>query len=169
MSALTKATADVAHFRARVLQDALNEVTRPHWLRRAEAFEAARARRTDNIRRPRTLPPIPLAALAEADEHCAQIAAACRHRADLAPVEGEISDEVWAALEPALAGCGACVDRAEAAVVAQITSAADRELEAATAALRAALDAGDLDAIEQAAAVVDALDQAQDLWAGEAA
>lgn len=32
----------VAHFRARVLQDALAEGTRTYWLRRAAVFEAAR-------------------------------------------------------------------------------------------------------------------------------
>lgn len=34
----------VEHFRARVLQDALTEALRSTWLRRAEAFEAARHR-----------------------------------------------------------------------------------------------------------------------------
>lgn len=34
----------VAHFRYRVLQDALNEGTRTHWLRRAETFEQAKPR-----------------------------------------------------------------------------------------------------------------------------
>ena len=34
----------VDHFRARVLQDALTEAMRSYWLRRADAFEAARYR-----------------------------------------------------------------------------------------------------------------------------
>lgn len=37
-------TAYVEHFRARVLQDALNEATASYWLRRAEQFEQAKPR-----------------------------------------------------------------------------------------------------------------------------
>lgn len=37
----------VEHFRARVLQDALNEATASYWIGRAEAFEAARPRPGD--------------------------------------------------------------------------------------------------------------------------
>jgi len=39
----------VAHFRARVLQDALNEATSSYWLSRAETFTAVGNERCDEI------------------------------------------------------------------------------------------------------------------------
>ena len=62
------------HFRARVLQDALNEATAAYWQRRAEAFAAV------------------------GTPACDEIAQACRNRARLAPLEDR-SGLVAAALE----------------------------------------------------------------------
>ena len=67
-----------AHFRARVLQDALVEATSAYWLRRAEALEAARHR-----------PGIDYTGQASMEELRArwvaltELAAACRSRATL--------------------------------------------------------------------------------------
>lgn len=72
----------VAHFRERVLQDALNEATASYWTRRAETFEAARHR-----------PGIDYPGRATLDElrarWCAltETAQACRARAQVSPLD----------------------------------------------------------------------------------
>jgi hypothetical protein len=86
----------VEHFRARVLQDALNEATASYWLRRARQFEAARPE-PDEFHGEATR--LQLRAkwyeLTEAAE-------ACRHRAAVSlVVQDEIAPEVWAALREA--------------------------------------------------------------------
>lgn len=68
-------TAYVAHFRARVLQDALLEATEAYWLRRAAAFAGAASRPGDY---PGQATPEQLAAR---DERTRGIAQACRNRA----------------------------------------------------------------------------------------
>lgn len=70
--------ADVAHFQARVLADALTEATAGYWLGRAATFEAARPRRGDFTGRATG------EALATADRRCAAVAQACRNRAVVA-------------------------------------------------------------------------------------
>jgi len=88
------------HFRARVLQDALNEATAAYWLRRAEAFENARTRPRD---RPGE-PPGPDASQTDRarDERLAATAQACRNRAAFIEMyPGEPEAIVWAALAEA--------------------------------------------------------------------
>lgn len=76
-----------AHFRARVLQDALTEATRSYWLRRAETFEAAKPRPGDYFGK------------LTRDEVRAQwyrldeIARACRARAEVSILD-DVADEV---------------------------------------------------------------------------
>lgn len=86
----------VEHFRARVLQDALNEATAAYWLRRAETFEWACSRPGDLLG-PHTTP----AQRAARDQEKRAIAAACRHRASLAPLQTQPAADVWAALADA--------------------------------------------------------------------
>lgn len=75
------------HFRARVLQDAFAEATADYWLRRAEAYEAARPRLTDHPGGPvdfitgRPLAPPNPASRVERWRHASERAAACRARA----------------------------------------------------------------------------------------
>jgi len=95
---LTGVAEYVEHFRARVLQDALNEATAAYWLRRAEAFENARVR-------PRERPSEPLGAVALSgddkarDERLATTAQACRNKAAvLRMYPAEVEPIVWAAL-----------------------------------------------------------------------
>lgn len=82
----------VEHFRARVLQDALNEATASYWIRRAEAFDAACHR-----------PGIDYAGKASLDDLREQwvratvTAVACRHRASVAllqVVEPEVVEAI---------------------------------------------------------------------------
>lgn len=81
------------HFRARVLQDALNEATAEYWHRRADALEKARSRPNDYLgtrtttqeRRAR-------------DDGLAAAATACRRRASLTPLPAAPDPDVWAAL-----------------------------------------------------------------------
>jgi hypothetical protein len=54
----------VAHFRRRVLQDALNEACASYWLKRAEDFERV------------------------GTPECAEVGRACRHRAELSLIGG---------------------------------------------------------------------------------
>lgn len=65
----------IAHFRARVLQDALAQATAAYWRRRAEVWEAARPRPGDFTGAATT------EELAEANMRCAATALACRQRA----------------------------------------------------------------------------------------
>jgi hypothetical protein len=65
----------VEHFQNRVIQDAIADATSAYWMRRAEAFEAARPRPGDWAGRATE------ADLRAADERCAGIAEACRLRA----------------------------------------------------------------------------------------
>lgn len=78
----------VEHFRARILQDALNEATSSYWLRRAERFEAARPRvgehhgnQTVDQLRSKWL-------------ELTEIATACRNAATLARYQTDVTDEV---------------------------------------------------------------------------
>ncbi len=83
------------HFRARVLQDALNEATSAYWLRRAAQFEDARPRLGDYHGR------------ATRDElrtrwhELTEIALACRHAAQLARWQTEVTDDVLGAVREA--------------------------------------------------------------------
>lgn len=85
----------VEHFRARVLQDALNEATSSYWLRRADQFTAAMPRpgefhgqRTDDR-------------LDEKVVELAGIVQACRARASVALVQDLEPDTVQAIREAA--------------------------------------------------------------------
>lgn len=71
----------VEHFQRRVLLDALLEAWGPYWERRAEAFEAARPRPEDY--HGRATP----AELRAQWQRLTEIAAACRARAQLSPLE----------------------------------------------------------------------------------
>jgi len=89
------------HFRARVLQDALNEATASYWLRRAEAFENARTRPGERPAEPPGAPVGSEAARAR-DEGLAATAQACRNRAAFIEMyPGEPEAIVWAALSEA--------------------------------------------------------------------
>ena len=68
---------NVAHFRARVLQDALNEATAAYWVRRAEDFEKV------------------------GTPECDEIARACRHRAELSLIGG-----TWPEIDDVLSEAG---------------------------------------------------------------
>lgn len=83
---------DVEHFRARVLQDALNEATAAYWRRRAEAFQASRPR-PDDYHGHATVQE-----LRDRDQWCAAIARACRHRAELMPPTDYVDPAIRAAL-----------------------------------------------------------------------
>lgn len=63
------------HFRARVLQDALNSATHSYWMKRAEQFAAV------------------------GTPACDEIALACRNRAAVALLDDGIEPEVRAALQ----------------------------------------------------------------------
>ncbi len=85
----------VEHFRARVLQDALNEATASYWTRRAEAFEWARPSLADfpgdttlEQRRAKW-------------RELTEIATACRNRATVSLMQDGIEPEVVAALREA--------------------------------------------------------------------
>jgi len=83
------------HFRARVLQDALNEATAAYWLRRAETFEDARTR-------PGGPPEDGTSPGALDDRRRAATAQACRNKAAFIEMyPGEIEDLVRAALAEA--------------------------------------------------------------------
>jgi hypothetical protein len=82
----------LAHFRARVLQDALNEATGTYWTRRAHALEDARSRPGDH---PGTRDP---AWHAARNQRLTDAAQACRHRASLALLAPHIAADVWRAL-----------------------------------------------------------------------
>lgn len=88
---------DVAHFRARVLQDALTEGTAAYWERRAAQWDAVRPRPGDFTGK---ATPEDLEAL---DRRAAATAAACRAKATVtADSRPEpITDEVLTALEEA--------------------------------------------------------------------
>lgn len=68
----------VENFRRRVLQDALLEAEAAYWLRRAEAFEAARPRPGEYVGQATPLE------LAARDDRLVTTALACRRRAQLA-------------------------------------------------------------------------------------
>lgn len=81
----------VEHFRARVLQDALNEGLSRHWLRRAEDFENARPR-LDDFHGEATTDQL------RAKWHeLTLVANACRARAQVAPLDDIHPDveNVW--------------------------------------------------------------------------
>lgn len=122
---------DVEHFRARVLQDALNEASAMYWRRRAAMFEWAKPRRGDDRGRRAGLPPLAASDIAAASTRCTSIAAACRARAQVAQVRDDrIEVDIWTAL----------TDEAEGD-------------------LRAALDSGHPDAIAAAAHRFEALER----------
>jgi len=75
----------VEHFRTRVLQDALTEATREYWTRRAQTFEAAMPRPGDFTGR---ATPEDLTAQRE---RLASTAAACRQRAAVSLVGGDVA------------------------------------------------------------------------------
>jgi hypothetical protein len=88
---------DLNHFAARVLQDALTEAIAGYWERRARQWEAAAPRKGDyHGRASRT-------ELLDARERCQEVARACRWHAALlrSLALGEISDDVWDAIEEA--------------------------------------------------------------------
>jgi hypothetical protein len=68
---------DVEHFRARLLQDCLTEATVVFWRRRAQTFEDAAPRPGDFTGQASKVD------LARRAERCREIAAACRHHADV--------------------------------------------------------------------------------------
>lgn len=82
----------VAHFRARVAQDALNQATARYWLRRAEELEAARHR-----------PGVDYVGNASAEDlqarsiRATDTAAACRNRAAVSLIQDGIEPAVLAA------------------------------------------------------------------------
>lgn len=82
----------VEHFRARMLQDALNEATSRYWLRRAEQFEDARPRLGEHL------------GTQSAEQlrskwlELTEIATACRNAATLALWQTDVTDEVVEAL-----------------------------------------------------------------------
>lgn len=147
----------LAHFRARVLQDALTEATAGYWRRRAEQFENARPRRGDDTHRG-AAPQLQTSALAEAHARCTAVAQACRHRADVAQVRAVLNPEVEHVLGHALDGCSPCLTIGEHVVDHLTSPTYARDLDAATQRLRDAIDTGDPAAIDQAAADVDQLD-----------
>jgi len=77
LNTITEEPERLAHFRCRVLADALSEATRDYWRRRAEAFEDAAPRPGDF---PGRATPEELRA---ARRRCLDAAAACRARASL--------------------------------------------------------------------------------------
>ncbi len=85
-SAVAEATAYVAHFRARVVQDALIEASAAQWRVRATVFHAARPRPGDFTGR---ATPEQLAAI---DTRLAAIALACRNRATFIELYGLAAD-----------------------------------------------------------------------------
>jgi len=92
---LTDVSEYVTRFRARVLQDALNEATAAYWLRRAEAFENARTR-------PGSPPEDGSTPGAVDDRRRAATAQACRNKATfLRMYPSEVEPIVWAALAEA--------------------------------------------------------------------
>lgn len=85
----------VEHFRARILQDALNEATSSYWIRRAEQFEGARPRLgeyygTQSVDQLRTK-----------WLELTEIATACRNAATLARWQTEPTAEVLEAIREA--------------------------------------------------------------------
>lgn len=72
---------ELEHTAMRLLTDALNEATRAYWLRRAEAFEAARPHPGDFHGRATR------AELSARWQRLTAIAQACRARAAVAPLE----------------------------------------------------------------------------------
>lgn len=85
----------VEHFRARVLQDALNEATAAYWHRRADAFDQARSRPGDHPGRAAPADP------AARDRELDTIARACRTRAALAQLQTAIDPDVYHATHTA--------------------------------------------------------------------
>jgi len=77
---------DVAHFGARLLQDALAEATATYWRKRADDFERARSRPGDYHG---TASP---EQITEADARLTTQADACRHRADAALQDSDVLD-----------------------------------------------------------------------------
>lgn len=75
------------HFRARVLQDALNEATASHWRRRAATFAAV------------------------GNARCDEIAQACRNAAAVALMHDGIDADVWVTLADADQGASRVPDR----------------------------------------------------------
>lgn len=96
MPTRTDLTTYLEHFRARVLQDALNEATAAYWLRRAAAFDNARSRPGD-FPGTHTTPE----ARHTHDKALDDLAAACRAHASLAPLQTAPEPAIWAALAAA--------------------------------------------------------------------
>lgn len=88
-------SAYVEHFRARVLQDALNEATSSYWLRRADQFTAAMPR-PGEFNGQRTGDQ-----LNEKVVELTAIVQACRVRASVSLLQTDIGPEVAAALQEA--------------------------------------------------------------------
>lgn len=74
-------SSDLHHFTERLLADALMEATASYWLRRAHEFEGARSRPGDYVG------DATADDIAVADARLTAIAAACRARARLAPLQ----------------------------------------------------------------------------------
>jgi hypothetical protein len=89
----TPLDAYIAHFRARVLQDALTEATAAYWHRRAATFEAAR-------HHPETDHPgdATLNELRDQWARMTTIATACRNRATISLLQDGIDTEVTQAI-----------------------------------------------------------------------
>jgi hypothetical protein len=83
------------HFRARVLQDALNEATGAYWNRRAQTFEDARSRPGDYAGEATP------EAIAARGARLAGIAQACRARATLAHITDTDPEAILAAIREA--------------------------------------------------------------------
>jgi hypothetical protein len=90
----TALTKHLEHFRARVVQDALNEASAAYWLRRADAYEQASRPRPAEWIGFHTTP----AERAARRQRLQETAAACRARAHVALIDGRIEEDVWAAL-----------------------------------------------------------------------
>ena len=80
-------TEHVAHFRARVIQDALAEATAAYWVRRAQTFEDARSRAGDYAGEATP------ERIAARDAELTGIARACRARATLAHLAADTAPE----------------------------------------------------------------------------
>jgi hypothetical protein len=90
----TALTKHLAHFQARVLQDALNEASAAYWLRRAKAYEdAARPRPAEWMGFQTTS-----AERAARRQRMQETAAACRSKAAVCLLQDAPSADVWAAL-----------------------------------------------------------------------
>jgi hypothetical protein len=75
----------IEHFRGRVLQEALAAALEIHWTRRAEEWERVSPKPGDFVGRASR------AEIEERRQRCAAIARACRHRAAVSVLGGEVA------------------------------------------------------------------------------